>query len=197
VESFVIMKGIQSMKEESIAKQIKWKWSTPVNYAEIWRIIRSSDPQAWVEFANNVNPLLAQAKEDYIEELKYISSVTDIPVEFFWVETWDWAIGEWSRWIKHSAFISRIDEIRNLIDKWLSYYINKVSSLKWILYSWPDIIPTPENDRIDNIIKWKESDLISHKSAIMQYNWYTEEEAEKEYKIILSQNSVSWSSWEQ
>jgi len=131
-----------------------------------------------------VNPLLEQAREDYVSDLYYISSQSDIPAEYFGVETRDGAIGEGSRWVKLSAFISRIETIRSTIDKTLSVIIDAIDPN--MVYERPAIIPTPEKERTEQIVSAKDAELISHKTAIMKYNNYTEEEAVAELLLITA-----------
>lgn len=92
------------------------------------------------------------------------------------METSEWAIWEWSRLLKMSVFISKIEHIRKEIDKIIQPIIQEID--EDAQYIRPDIFPKSAMDKLEEVSKAKSEWLMSHKLAIMKYQNISPEEAD-------------------
>lgn len=189
VDSFIVMKNI-NLPQKQIQNYNEWKI---INFNEIWRVVQWADENASIEFVNNVNSLI---KDCFIENQNFVrrvSSITTIPIDFLGLDTKDGAIGEWSRTLKQWTFIKRIQAIRDSIDKSLKLSLSIMGITDQ--YKRPDIFAKSSKELATELSTAREAKLISLFNAIKTYNNFTEEEAQKEYDLILSEQ-VWLQEWE-
>lgn len=166
------------------AKDIKNGW---VSYKQIKNDIQfTDDPNAWIEFINNMNELITEAIEYEQKQIRRISAITSVPTDFLWLESSHWVIGQWSRTILHGAFIRKIESIRSLMDPTLTEMFEIVAKNNWVKpdYSRPDVFVKDEKELVEELAIARTNNLISPLKAVMEYQGIDLEQAEKEIKLI-------------
>jgi len=188
-ESFVLLKNI------NLPTKLQKSYSTwtEINFSEIGRIVNWIDETSSIEFVNNVNSQIEACSKETENFIRRISAMTGIPIEFFGLDSNDWAIGEWSRTLKQGTFIKKIQAIRDLIDESLKTSLEVVKIKEQ--YKRPDIFAKSSEELATELATAREAKLISWINAIKTYNNFTEEEAQAEYDLII--NEPTWSpEWE-
>lgn len=181
VESFVLVKGIDL--PNSVKKSYS-EWN-PVDFASLGRYITTT-ADGGMEFVENTNNLIKDAMWYEQTQLKKISSITWVPIDYLWWDGTAWAIWEWSRQLLHWLLIKRITEIRSIFDTVLQEILN---SLTWVVdqYTRPDIYPTDSKDILDEVTVALNSWIISRHTAMRRYLDLTDEEVEIEKQRIDSE----------
>ena len=171
-ESFVLFKNIR--RPQMLLSD--YDDGVKIDFSSIGRIINGDD-DASIEFVNNTNELIETVISDNDNFIRRISAVTNIPVEFFGLESKEGAVGLWSRTLRHWSFMKTIEEYRGLFDKALEKIKDLMSEDQ---YSRPDVFPKSDQELADELVAARSEKLISHLKAIQKYNKYTEEEAQVE-----------------
>lgn len=186
LESFVLMKEIKW--PANLLKQYdEWK---SVDFSKIGRIVNGSK-DASIEYINNVNSLINDAIKETETYSRRISSITSIPIEFFGIDSNDWAIGQASRTLKQGSFMKKVQYYRDLIDKAIAQFVVIARWKDWeYTYNRPDIFAKSDKEVVEEIAVAREHKLISHLKAIKKYNWYTDEEAKQELEDIQNEADV-------
>lgn len=177
-ESFVIFKWIKR-PQKTLDDYNKW---VKINYSNLGRVI-NGDVDSSIEFVNNTNELIKTAITDMDNFIRRVSSITTIPVEFLWLENNEWAIGLWSRALRHGAFIKKVQYYRDLLDEALLLFL-QLSKQGNELYNWEDIFAKSSSDLANELKVAREALIISQFNAIKQYWDYTDEEAQQELDRI-------------
>lgn len=182
VESFVIFKGIKR-PQKLLDEYNKWH---RINFSQIGRII-NWDENSTVEFVNNVNSLIDTAIKDMDNYTRRICAMTTIPVEFMWLESNEWAIGQWSRTLRHWAFMKKVKYYRDLLDEAIQEYL-ELANIDETYTRW-DIFVKTDKELADELKVAREIKIISQYNAIKKYNNYTEEEAIEEQLLIEEEDA--------
>jgi len=184
VESFVLFKWIRR-PQKLLTQYDEWK---KIDFSMVWRILNWEEWSS-VEFINNTNDLITQSIEENENNIRRISSMTDVPVDFLWLETKDWAIWSNSRAMKQGAFIKRIEWMRTLFEK----YLIPILELWWydINITRPDVLAKSDNELVEELKIAREINIISQMEAIKRYNKWNDEEAEEEIKQINEESLLS------
>ena len=188
VESFVLMKWI-NLPTKIIADYNLWN---KINFSDLWRYI-SADSDAWMEFVENTNNLIKDAMEYEQTQIEKISSITNIPMDFLGGMWTAWAIWEWSRELLHGAFIKRIINIRELFDEFITEIIDTIKQSDNTVidqYSWDDVFSKNSKDLIDELAVALENKVISRRTSMKKYLWYSDEEVEVELWYIDAETPV-------
>ena len=186
-ESFVMMKWIR-IPRKLLTDYDDWK---KIDFSSIGRYI-TWEADSSIEFVNNKNELITQAIEYEKEQIKKISSITSVPLDFLW-QNESGSIWKESRTIIHGAFIRKIEQIRELFDKYIIEMLKQFESegIK-TEYTWNDIFVKDASDILDELKKARDLQLISQFTAIKKYTNQSDEEIQNELSII----SQEWSSQE-
>lgn len=177
VESFVIFKGIKR-PEKLLQDYHKWK---RIDFSQIGRII-NGDENSSVEFVNNTNSLIKTSIEDMDNQVRRVSSVSTIPIEFLGLDSNEWAVGQGSRTLRHGAFMKKVSYYRDLLDDALEIFVEL--SKDEVSYVWPDVFAKTDNELVEELSTAREAQIISQYNAIKQYNNYTDEETIQEIELI-------------
>jgi hypothetical protein len=180
VESFILMKGIK-LPQKTITDYNNW---IKLNFNSIWRVLQSDE---WwsIEFVNNVNGLLQDAILYEENDLKMISSITKVPVDFLGWTTKEWNIWVWSRSLLHGAFIKLIENIRDKFD----IVLWEILELIWKeddTYTWNDIFAKSDTELVEELKIARESLIISQETAVRKYLWMDKE------KTVVELEKINW-----
>lgn len=145
----------------------------------------------------NTNPLIEKSFELIEKFLTQIASILSIPTEFFGLKQSGGAESADAKIIRISSFLKKIETIRTRFDKGLEkiFEIGK----QWGLYSdmdeffavWEEVFPVSQKQLVDELKIARESQLISHKRAIMKYQNLDEDAAQEELDNILNANTIN------
>ncbi len=187
-ESFVLFSGIRRPKS-SIDKYDK---GAKVNFSELWRIINAADSDSKIEFVNNRNELIQDAMMYEEKQIRKISAMTNVPVDFLGLDSAHGNIGKGSRSLIHGSFVKRIQNIRDVFDRYLSMVKDLLES-EWqavdASYSWPDIFAKSDNELVEELAIARTNGMISQLKSIQEYQWVDEEEAMREMEQINLQSN--------
>jgi len=181
VESFVIFKGIKR-PQKLLEDYNKGK---RIDFSQIGRII-NWDENSTVEFVNNINSLIETSMKDMDNNIRRVSSMTNVPIEFLWLDSNEWSVGMGSRTLRHGSFIKKIQYIRDLFDEAINVFVELTG--EEMTYNRPDIFAKGDKELIEELKTAREIKVISLVKAIQKYNWYTEQEAQWEYELIQQQD---------
>lgn len=139
---------------------IKRDWSKVINWNKLWKIIRTQDYSAiWdIKIIKNWNELLESALKQADKQIQTISAITDIPLNYFGVETardsWQW------KEVGASNLFKRVQKYRDKIEYTLKKTFKFLSSFQKI------------DERIDwsAIIRMSENDVLVQQSTMLQNN---------------------------
>ena len=177
VESFILLKWIQLPTKLFDKYNDNWK----ISFQDLWRIVQG-DEWSSIEFINNENQLIDRAMSHNNTQLRQISSITTIPMDFLgWLWT-AWAVWEWSRLLLHWAFNKTIQSIRDLFDKTLMEVLRVARITDQ--YQWDDVMSRDRKDIIEEIKIARETWLLSRYNAIKRYNDYSDEETVEELRLL-------------
>lgn len=190
VDSFILMKNI-ILPQKQVQNYNEGKI---INFNEIGRVVQGAEDNASIEFVNNVNSLIKDCFVENQNFVRRVSAITTISIDFFGLDTNDWAIGEGSRTLKQGTFIKRIQAIRDTIDKSLKISLAIIGITEQ--YKRPDIFAKSSQELADELATARSAKLISLYNAIKTYNNFTDEEAQKEYDLILSEKALWLNEWE-
>ena len=188
-ESFILFRNIKPSSLEQAIDQKNWN----VKYKQVKNDIQfTDDPQAGIDFVNNMNELIKDAIEYEQKQIRRISAITSVPTDFLWLEASHWAIWQGSRTILHGAFVKKILSIRYLFDRYLPELFDIVAKENWIEpdYSRPDVFIKDESQLIEELKVAREMNLISQKKAIMEYQWIPEDQADWEIELINEEKTT-------
>lgn len=186
VESFVLFKWIR--RPQKILTE--YDAGKKIDFSMIWRVI-NWDEDSSVEFIENTNSLIDKAMEENKNNILRISSITDVPPEFLWLESNDWAIGANSRTLKQGSFIKRIQGIRDLFDIYIQQILDITGTESD--YTRPDVLAKSDNELVEELKTAREIKIISQLEAIKKYSWYNEEQALAEQELIKEETSENLS----
>ena len=178
VESFLLLKWIPVPQDIMEYSENGWI----VKPIDLSKRVLFWDVDSSIEFINNSNDLLSEAIEYEEKQIKKISSLTTIPMDFL---GWIWtagAIWEGSRELLHWAFIKTIKNIRKLLDKNIVWIYETIG---WeYQYTWEDIFTKDSAKVIEELKIARESGLISQATAVKRYLWLDDAELDLELNLI-------------
>lgn len=189
VESFVLMKGI-TVPDKIVRDYNEWN---KINFSDLWRYI-VAETDASMEFVNNSNSLIKEAIDYEDRQIEKVASITNIPMDFLGGMWTAGAIGEWSRELLHGAFYKRIVWIRELFDTFITDIIDVIREQDKNLedkYSRDDVFSKNSKDLVDELSVALSDRIISKKTAMKKYLWYTDEEVELEMQEIMNENTLT------
>lgn len=146
--------------------------------------------KADIKFISNKNDLIKDAIDYEQKQLAKVTSATSIPLDFLGLNTT--GTTSWSsRTLMMWAFIKKIQNIRNILDK-LIYNILELGNYENKEIIWDDIIPKSDEALANELKIARESWFISQYTSIKKYlHLDTDEEIQAEIdKINLENNSV-------
>ena len=184
VESFVLFKGIRR-PQKLLTEYESWK---KIDYSMVGKVI-NWDEDSSIEFINNTNDLITQSIEENENNVRRVSAMTDVPLDFLGIKENDWAIGANSRTLKQGSFIKRVEGIRDLFDK----YIMKILELmnEDVEYSRPEVLAKSDNELVEELKVARETMLLSQYEAIKRYNGYDDEQTELEMERIVEEKLLA------
>lgn len=177
LESFILFKNIK--RPQKLIDE--YERGKRIDFSQVGRILNGGDNSS-VEFVNNVNDLIDKAIAESDNQIRRISALTTIPVEFLWLETGEGAIGLGSRMLRHWAFIKRIEYLRSLLDEAIAQYMELAGMDE--TYTRPDVFAKTDTELVEELKIAREAKLISLYEAIKKYNWYSDEETEEEVRKL-------------
>ena len=182
VESFVLLKGINLPTKLIEKYEEHWK----IDFRDLGRYITTD--QDWkIEFINNQNDLLDKAIGYEETKIARVSSISNVPMDFLGGMWTAGAIGEWSRELLHGSFIKRILGVRELFDDTITKIID---IMKWEdsslvdQYSWDDVFSKNTKQLVEELEIAINSGIISRRTAMKRYLWYTDEEVDIELALL-------------
>jgi len=184
MESFVLLKWI-NLPKNLLKDYIAWK---RLNLSQLGRIVQWNQDSS-IEFINNINNLIGETKWTINDQIRQISSMTKIPIDFLWLDSKDGAIWEWSRTLKHWSFIKKIQSIRDMFDTYLPDILGALWEYEQIMR--PDIFAKSNKELVEELSIALDNRIISRLNAIKQYNWFNDDEAEKELENINKEKEES------
>jgi len=187
VDSFIIFKGIKR-PQKLLDDYNKGK---RIDFSQIGRIV-NWDENSSIEFIDNINSLIETSIKDMDNEIRRISAMTTIPIEFLGLDSNEWAVGAWSRTLRHWAFMKKVSYYRDLFDEAFNKFI-ELAKLKDTTYTRPDVFAKTDTELVEELKTAREIKVISLFNAIKKYNNFTDEEAQVEYDQIQSED---WSTEE-
>ena len=180
-ESYILMSGITGLGRKLTEKaSVHWLEKSDMR----WRVILSQDPDAKVEFINNVNSLIDKAKEHITDQLKTVSAMTTVPMDFLNWDASHWNIWAGSRTMLHGAFMKFIEYVRKMYDPIIKE-MYAATSME-IDYTWPDTFALPMDQVVDTVSIAVKSWLMSQETWIMKLQWLEWEQLEQEIDKILN-----------
>ena len=184
VESFILLKDIE-LPTKTIEN---YNSGAKISFKDLWRVINARDTWS-IEFINNNNELLKDCIDYEDNDVKIISNITKIPADFLWWVTTEWAIWQWSRSLVHWAFIKMIDTIRTKLDPLLDELL-EVFGKTDNTYLWWDIFAKSDTELAEELKTAREATFVSQLTAIKQYLWLSDEQAEEELERIKSETNL-------
>ena len=76
-----------------------------------------SNPDASIEYVVNSNPMIEKAMEFIDRDIRRISAISKVPLDYLGVSSSDGAIGAESRNAKNAIFFAKVTNIRDTIAK--------------------------------------------------------------------------------
>lgn len=185
VDSFVLFKNIDLPKKA----QTKRECNLPIDMTDFGRYIEA-EADSSIEFINNTNALIKDAMESQKDDMRIFSTISNIPMDFLWMETAHGSIWKGSRWLLHGSFTKRVEKIRKMWDRYLIRIIEDLQQIKKSesdRYSRPDVFSKSDTELVEELQLALTNNLITHQRAIMLYMWYTQEQAEEEMQAIVNE----------
>lgn len=176
-ESILLLKNIILPAKVSKA----YNEGRTVRFGDIGRVVNGQD-DASIEFVANRNELVDTAIKYEEQQIRRISAVTKLPIEFLGIESNAGNVGEGTRTLMHGAFVKQIEGIRSLFSEALSKIASDAG--QDTEPSFPDVIAKSENELLDELSKARELRIISQLSAMKAYLRTDDEGAEAEMKLI-------------
>jgi hypothetical protein len=158
-----------------------------VNFSQIWRIINGNEDSS-IEFVNNINSLIDKAIIDEENNIRRISSISCVPIEFLWLENNEGAIWMGSRSLRHGAFIKKIEYYRWLFDEAISLFLELKKQDE--PYTRPDVFAKSDTELVNELSTARTAWIISKYNAIKKYNDYTDEETLNELELINNEQAL-------
>lgn len=183
VESFIIMKEIKAWRKNT---ELYNDWHK-LNFSNFWKVIFANE-QGDIKFVNNENALIKDAIEYEDNDIKRISSVSKVPLDFLWISTKEGNIWMWSRSLIHWVFIKKIKSIRSKIEEALQELEDKW--LKIDLYDWEDVFAKSDNELVEELKIARESKIISRETAIKKYLHLEDDEVTKEIELLNLESNL-------
>lgn len=171
----------------------KVDWVKVINWDALWKIVRTQDySSVWdIKIIKNWNELLEAALNQMKTQVETVAAITDIPLEYFWVQTvrdsWTWK-EVWS-----ANLFKRINKYRSKISILLEQSFDFLSQFQKVDKSitWPAIIRASENDIIMQQTILLQNNMTSLTRAIKTVHWVDDEQAE----LILDEIKKDQSNW--
>ena len=184
VESFVLFKDVRRPQK----LLTDYNAGKKIDFSSVWRVINGSNESS-IEFVNNTNDLIIQSIEDNENNVRRVSAMTDVPLDFLGIESSDWAIGANSRTLKQWSFVKRIQGIRDLFDKYIAVIL-EIGGYKEEITR-PDILAKSSAELADELTVARESQIISQFEAIKRYNNRDDEQTQIELDRITEEEQIS------
>jgi hypothetical protein len=111
LDASVIYKNItipESAKDPTTGKLLKEKMG---------KAFFSTDPEADIVYITNNNPMIDKAVDFIDRDIRRISALSKVPLDYLGVETSDGAIGAESRNAKNAKFFAKVEKIRSAISQ--------------------------------------------------------------------------------
>lgn len=193
VESFLLIKGIPLPKNVIT----KYEKGTTIDFADLGKVVQWSEGSS-MEFINNTNSLIKDAMESQKDDMRMISSLTSIPLDFLWMDTAHGSLGKGSRGLLHGAFVKKIEYIRKIFDQYLPKVKKALNDMNMpndkkadLSYSRPDVFSQSDMELLEEVTLAVTNKILTKKKAMMMYLWYTEEEAQKELEEIAKEDKLN------
>lgn len=186
VDQFKVFQNIDIPK--SAYRIVNW-WRV-IDWDLLWKIVKTSDLWAvWdIRIIKNTNELLDKALERVEKQIVQISTMTDVPLEFFWIKTvtdsWNWKI------VWYTAFYKRITKYRSRIEKGIREWFSTLN-IEDTSIIWDAIIRMSDEDILANEAVKLQSKMTSLKRAIMK----AQNVDEKEALIIIEEVKQDIKDW--
>jgi len=180
-EVFRIFKNI-NLPIKVLNRYAEWKG---LDLWELWHNILWLENSS-IEYISNKNELIQDMMNENEKQIRLISSMTSVPVDFLWLESKEWNIGQWSRTLLQWAFLKKIQRYRNFLDK----SFEPVEYIIWEDTSWEDIFVKSDNELIAELKIAREIKVISQLKSIQMYMWVDEEQAQKELDLIREEDDL-------
>jgi len=182
VESFILTKNI--IRPQKLLKA--YNEGRKLDFSEVWKIVNWQADSS-IEFISNKNELIDKAIETSKDQIKTISSLTTIPVDFLWFDSTGGAVGFDSRALKYSWLQKTVQSIRDMYDTYLPIIfemIEKEDKEFDSTYSRPDIFEKDTKALAEELTIARTQNLVSQFKAIKRYNDYSDEETMEEVEKI-------------
>lgn len=98
------------------------------------KMFMSNDENADVIFRANANPMIDQASTHIDRDIRRVSALSYVPIEYFGLDTNDGAIGSESRAQKNAIYFAKIENMREMISEafnTLTWWVINFSPIVW------------------------------------------------------------------
>ena len=122
-------------------------WNKKILIEKFGKNFFSEDPNAKIEYIVNTNPMIEKAMDFINHDIRRISAISKVPLDYLWVETTG-AIGAESRNAKNAIFFAKVERLRSFIEK--AYSILVWSTLNfWPIIGYDQSNSNAQNSRSD------------------------------------------------
>ena len=175
-----------------------------IDFNSVWKVHTNIHwENGNIRFVSNDNPLIAQAIEYQKYQVRKLSSVTFIPLDFL-SENTTWTTSWSSRTIMVNSFIRKIEQLRGIfwdtiIHPFLLLLESNRQREKWELitssFFWDDVLARDSKELAEELKVARETWIISQFSAVKNYmGYHTDSDVEQELLLINnSSNELTWS----
>jgi len=175
-EVFRIFKGIQ-VPTKLLDAYTEWK---AIDFSVLGHNIIWNENSS-IEYVQNKNELIDKIMIQNENQIRNISAITSVPVDFLWLESKEWNVGQGSRTLLQWSFLKKIEWFRSFLDKSFEEVNDIVGEDD---RTWSDIFVKNDNELINELKVARETKLISQLRAIQEYLWVDKDEAQKEIELI-------------
>lgn len=187
VENFIIMKNI-TIPQKLIEKYNNWN---KINFNELWKVVMGREDSD-IQFVSNKNELIVSAWDSIDKQIRAVSAITNVPVDFLWMDTAHGSIGEGSRSLLHGAFIKNIESIRELftetLEEIMEIMVLEDPELDTAI-TWWDVYAKDSMDLVNELKVAREISIISKETAMKKYLAIDWIELEEEMARIEEENT--------
>ena len=176
-EAWTILKNIDTLHAEKTLDN----WDRVLDLDKLWKVITTSTWEWWwVEVIKNAYESINTSLDVMNSQFKQLSSITWIPLFFFWLESTSWN-DSWTSKIKASGLLyKRIEKYRNIFKKLVSQYWDLI----WLSedkrdISFPEIVTSDLSEILDTEEKKLNNNLTSQIRSIMKVHNCSREQSEE------------------
>jgi hypothetical protein len=192
VESFLLLKWIPLPRNVLD----KYEKGTRIDFADLWRVVQWNENSS-LEFISNTNSLIKDAMESQKDDMRMISTLTSIPLDFLWMDTAHWSLWKGSRWLLHWAFVKKIESLRKVFDQQMPFILKMLNDMnkQWeekkdLSYSRPDVFSQSDSEILDEVALAVDKKIMSRLTGMKMYLWYNDEQAIEEIKKIDLESKI-------